>query len=77
MDDYFKNEEMFVIEDKLPFLRSLGNPNCPFELIEIDNKHNNGNEYKITVALGPNRKIMPRLACSKTLSIINQYQEKK
>ena len=52
MDNYHKSDDMFKIEDKLPFMRNYNKEDCPIELVEpIDKTYKRYNYYKIALSL--------------------------
>ncbi len=51
--DLQKHEDMFIIEDKLPFFREMYTAACPIELLSIDKDFNNGTSFRVCVAINP------------------------
>jgi hypothetical protein len=47
LSSYQKEEGMHKIEEALPFMRTVGQQNCTFDLLKIDETHANGTEYQI------------------------------
>ena len=47
LSDYQKDEVAFKIEEALPFIKQMNEPNCPYEFVGADENYNQGKQYKI------------------------------